>query len=587
MLATPIVFLFLTRLIFARSILSYHHPDEWYQTLEFANQWANHIQSFTPEVQFHLRNQTLPWIFSLFIKLSHFLNPTENESPLFRYFLIKAFTAILDCLQILCFYKISTDWFPFLKKTKTILGSYLWFLVLFPALANDSIRTSQEHFSAMAFWFGVYFLAQGKRGLILSGLFLAFCAVFRPASGLFTAGAFFGFILWQFTQKTKSPLQPFLLTLRLTIGIFLGLAAGGIADWVAYSRPYESFLQYLQYNVLTPIGAELFGVQSATIYLQWFKILLPQGLHFFGFIWAALVIALALGFVYQTVKGRREASTSLSRIPARELITSSPTFLVVLLSSLFYLLGHLWIGHKEPRFLNPLFLSASLLFYLPFHTHRHLKTLLLIPCSLVFIVFLWGDRLRLNDRYFEIAKWVKEEPHVCAVITQRRPITFLMLDEFLPQSDAPSPIAFAFFSSPRHHDSKNYYDKNPLVWLGKSRSIPCSDFQNVLIQTQTQSAPDSTCRILSQMPFNIATTLPLSGPWWSCPSSVLTLFKKPEFRDVFAQGFGTIAELARPNLHLDPQTRKAIFLKMTLASNIDPPENQPLPLKDGTFGDMP
>jgi hypothetical protein len=63
------------RLITSGTRSVFHHPDEWYQTVEFGNLLANGIISHTQEVSLHMRNMTWPWILSWPLTLARWISP--------------------------------------------------------------------------------------------------------------------------------------------------------------------------------------------------------------------------------------------------------------------------------------------------------------------------------------------------------------------------------------------------------------------------------------------------------------------------------------------------------------------------------
>ena len=70
------VFACITRLIFSITYQTYDHPDEWYQTLEFSNLMGGKKATYSPEIYWHMRNLTWPWVLSLVSRLTYLISPS-------------------------------------------------------------------------------------------------------------------------------------------------------------------------------------------------------------------------------------------------------------------------------------------------------------------------------------------------------------------------------------------------------------------------------------------------------------------------------------------------------------------------------
>src|SRR4051812_37225105 len=73
------------------------HPDEIYQTVEFANLIVNGVSTYSQEVDLHLRNQSWPFLLTIPLWLARAIAPNWIQLKVVFY---QLFTGILDLALI-------------------------------------------------------------------------------------------------------------------------------------------------------------------------------------------------------------------------------------------------------------------------------------------------------------------------------------------------------------------------------------------------------------------------------------------------------------------------------------------------------
>jgi len=526
-----IVFALSVRFVSAITHSHWGHPDEWAQTVEFANLLVNGFASHTQEVGLHLRGQTWPFLLSIPLSVAKLIDPIWIG---LRIFLVQLFSGIFDLGILWGFWQLFNFYFSYLKTDKYFylyknicIGLFLvpWFYVA------DSVRPSMEHVSAVFLFLSLGFLC--KRWFLFAGFFAVGIGAVRYPSGLFSVGILIAVLVSALKKKDFRQLY------LLLSGIVLGLVVFGIPDWIVYGRPWESLWMYLQYNVFTGLGASKFGAQSAIIYLDYFHghwkwFLMPFGILIllFG------AVGLGLG-----------------------VIRFNPWAWALLM----FVLGHLLTKHKEPRFMAAVevlivwggfygFVLIAPKLKKIFFVLSEIKAIrvLLKYCVLIILSLnalfllraLWGENLVTHGTYFEINKHLKNLPNTCAVISVKRP--FSIHFPFGTTGIVPEP-AFAFFPANRRVESFPEVNTKPLIWI--EREPVCAPDMVILLHLDK---PDKRwdyngCTLLvsgvlrlvpkSFWPWIIDNGY-LSGPWYKCKESVLKVFKNTEIRKILAETTG-------------------------------------------------
>ncbi len=552
------------RLAGAFSNLSWGHPDEWFQTVEFANSIAFGFSSQTQEYHLHMRNLSWPALLSGPLRIAHALSPGD---PWVRMLAVKLFTASLD-VTALAFAAL------LIGTQAPTRRNWAWGMLVLPWIfVGEAARPGQEHLSALASLCAVGLLAvpsPTRACLVLAGAACAWIGVLRYPSGLFGAGLLLAMVL-RATRLRAKPDRRSLADLGWLLGgVGLGVASGGIADWLFYGRPYESLWMYAQYNVFSGTGELNFGTQTShEAYLPFLRGSFGGPLILIG-ISGLVCIPVGIGFGLTRLEPWAWGAVS-------------------------YLVGHLAIGHKEPRFLAPLLPWLFWAFYVGAErlVHRLPKVreviwLLRLAVGITFAAnalfvarAVWGERWRASWNYLEIGGWLRERPS-CAVVTVRRPVGAL-LPWTAPTTAPETPLGF--FPAEPHAPMSASLGSRPLIWT--QRAPGCSAGSRVLLQP-TRPEPfweKSGCELL---PSGVLGVFPrsawarllrrnwVSAPWYDCPASVLSLFPKQETRLTLARGMRRIEEL--PPLGL----RGRDFLERAWSPL--KPESDPS-LRDGTLGD--
>jgi phosphatidylinositol glycan class B len=302
--------------------LGFHHNDEHFQLLEFANFKAG----LTPEAD-------LPWEFRAkircwfqpaiaFLALEGFGRLGVTNPFLVAVFL-RLLSAILYGFALVRLIHCSRHWFqsPEIRRVAIAGACLLWFV---PYLA---VRFSGEGWSGSLFFLGfasLALLAQGERVSTLelggAGLAMGLAFAARFQSGILIAPALVWF-LWAARPKPSS-------LLAVGLGLLAGIGASLVVDRWGYGEWVFTPWRYLNVQLLQGTAANRFGTSPWWWYFP--KIVLSAG--------PPIGLALLVGAVVTWV-----------RKPASALAWASLPFF----------LAHCLLSHKELRFLFPLAPIAS------------------------------------------------------------------------------------------------------------------------------------------------------------------------------------------------------------------------------------
>ncbi|MEQ8908780.1 MAG: glycosyltransferase family 39 protein [Vicingaceae bacterium] len=314
--------LFLSALLFilcAYFSKGYHHFDEHFQLLEFANWKAGKTPINDLPWEFHekMRPALQVGLIYLFQKVYHFIG---GESPFTFAFLLRLFSAALTFLLLIRLFK------QFKEKLKAsnaafffLCSFFLWYFYYI------GVRFSSENWSALFLTFGISLLFPFEKSkkpslFFISGLLFGFSFHFRYQ----IAFAILGFLLWLlFIQKIKLK-----SLISLVFGGLLSFSIGLLVDAWFYEEWQIAPWNYIEQNILED-KVSGFGVEPWWFYLQRF---IEQGIP------PLSILILGACFFFFIKKANSWLSWTL--IP----------FLVV----------HTLIGHKELRFLFPI------VYFLPF-----------------------------------------------------------------------------------------------------------------------------------------------------------------------------------------------------------------------------
>jgi hypothetical protein len=306
------------RILCAATNMRVGHPDQWYQTLEFANFMQNGFMSYSLE-DAHLRNLSYP----MFFRIPFFFAQFVSDIPWMKLFFSKLFIGLVNLFVIIWFVlRLIQHYDIRSKKIQTLIFSLFLFMGF---MISDSVHTSIEHASILIMLsiIALMFSPLGRSTSYSLGLLLVLLGAIRYPSLLFSVGVLSALSL-QFFQKEKLKLS----YLYLLFGLFSGLFLFGLSDWIYYGRPWESLWMYLQFNLFTNLSHTIYGEQSANIYLEYVW-------REFGHIrifWGLPLLSFGIVSIGIGVKQYQPWAWG----------------------TLFYILGHLVPAHKEDRFINPI-----------------------------------------------------------------------------------------------------------------------------------------------------------------------------------------------------------------------------------------
>ena len=297
------------RLLCVPFLLQWFHPDER-QMFEFAHFHAHGRLHPFLESHLHLRNQSLPVLFSYVIQ---FFDAFGLHHP---WIYLVAIQSIIGVASWCCLYL-------FLEQIKienpiavNALNKCSWFCALFWGFPLLYSRQLLEAVSLPSTLLIYVFMRQRK--FTRAGLLAGLTGIIRYPSFLWAAGA--GLLgIYQAHKNSEKYLVR--NSAKFILGLGVAILLGGIADYFTYGKFLGSASAYWQFNQPHGPVETMFGHDSLSVYWRWFEFLFTPWL-------APLVI---LGGIY-----------SLFFCPE------------LLLFSLPYILGHLWTPHREPRFMLPL-----------------------------------------------------------------------------------------------------------------------------------------------------------------------------------------------------------------------------------------
>lgn len=297
-----------------------HHPDEHYQILEFANYKLGQtpVADLAWEFNETMRPGLQPFIAFVFIQFNHLIGISD---PFIISFLLRLVSAIFICLVVCQLVLILLPQFKDEQTQKLFVLSslLLWFL---PYI---NVHFSAENLSTILFLNGLLLLLKDSKRftkiLLIGFLFaLSFYARYQIAFALI------GVFIWLLLFKKEKWSTIFIMSL----GFLIGVALCHVADRWLYGKwvfsPYEYFIKNLVHDKVSTFGV-----------MPWYYYFTEslRILHVYGVI---LLILLFIG-----IKNKFKS--------------------VFFWIFLIFFFGHLAVGHKEFRFLFPMWFP---LIYLSF-----------------------------------------------------------------------------------------------------------------------------------------------------------------------------------------------------------------------------
>jgi phosphatidylinositol glycan class B len=288
----------------------FHHPDEHFQIIEFANfKIGNITESQLPwEFGVNMRPGIQPFIFFIFYNTFLFIGLTN---PFVITFILRLITSLFAIFTV---YQLQKSLKPFFKSTEQE-KIHLWLSLFCYALVYFQVRFSSESWSAILYTLAISFVLQKhKHQYILFGLFSGLSFIFRYQSGFFIVGTG----LW-FLFIDKINIKTFV---KITIGFAIAFFIGILFDYWLYNKFVLTCWNYFYQNIFEHKAAQ-FGTEP------WYWYFTQTILHLFPpYGWVIL-----LGLI------------ALIKLQPKNIITWS------VFSFIFF---HCITAHKEFRFLFPI-----------------------------------------------------------------------------------------------------------------------------------------------------------------------------------------------------------------------------------------
>jgi hypothetical protein len=516
------------RILASFTRVGWHYPDEWYQTVEFSRLLLGQSATHTHEMSLHLRNLSWPLALCLPLKLASVIAPHWTH---LRLIACQLFAGAIDLMSLWAFARLARGFNPLWRHLGFALLILPWFRV------QDSVSLGAEHIAVCLIWITLALMDEKRwwaAGILAMGIF----SVKYPA-GLITAG----FSITIFVRAALSgDWKP---AIQFFIGLLLGLGLFGAGDWIFYGRPWESVWMYLQFNVFTTSALKAFGAQGPGVYAD-----------FFGSRWLHVLFPLGLGMLVTAVLA---LALDLKKIEPWAW------------ASIFYLLGHLLVTHREARFMVPL--EALLLWGALKWCNENQKSgvfggprgslVLKLGLSVVFVANLplflkasLAETGTLNSSYFHVDALLRDNPGTCAVISQRM-LNSLLLPGEGNQSAKPT---FGYFTAERRQPTYPQAETRTLAWYLKFPQCAPSDPVLLLVDHPDVTWVEKGCRLQKS---GLLEILPpslwvaalrrgwVSGPWYVCPSSVLVEFKNQVQEDPFMHNLSRFPSLPPFGINTD------------------------------------
>ena len=314
----------LVQVYFSIVQVGFYHPDQHFQIIEFSSHQLHQPSYATKIWEFNdmIRPTIQVYFFSGFQMLCNFLSITN---PFTIVTLIQLITGLLS---FILFNKMALH---YLKNTsqKTIF----WVLLMLNfswCFAYERTLFSSETYGALLFFYAMFFYDTSKSKSLSSSIFTGFLLGLAFYARFQMAFAMVGFGIWiLFIQKQ---IKPFIF---LAIGFLISIALNVFLDYHFYHKLVFTPYNYFYKNIVEGV-ANHFGKSSFTRYIyELMAIVLAP--------FASLILFIVyLKASYKNFKH------------------------VVVLSVLFFIVGHCLVAHKEERFLFPILCVMPIIIGLEF-----------------------------------------------------------------------------------------------------------------------------------------------------------------------------------------------------------------------------
>lgn len=294
----------------------YHHPDEHFQILEFAKfrLGESPAHDLPWEFEAKIRPAAQPILAMASIEACRFFG-IENSFWQVRF--LRILTALLWIGLVFSWFRVQKK----LNLDEVQHQQIFQFALLIWFVPYCLARFSSENWSALLFWSGIVLSFQNSRWqLFFAGALLGLSFFFRFQMGIALAG-FFGWLIYE-KHIQKLGFQWFIT------GGLAAMALGFSADRWFYGEWICTPLRYFQANILEGKASE-FGEEGLFFY----------PLDFLGRAIPPVSLLLLVGAVFNFWKRKIDPQNRL-----------------LLWIFVPFFVGHLFISHKELRFLFPMIL---------------------------------------------------------------------------------------------------------------------------------------------------------------------------------------------------------------------------------------
>ena len=294
--------------------VGFFHPDEHYQILEFANYKKGNINPTQLPWEFHEKiRPTLQPIFALIsIKV---LNSIYISSPFTIAFIFRLLSSTLSFYTLYKLYNYLKNEF----HSKTILKWFKYFSFLSWFILFIGVRFSSENWSGCILILGIlnYISSENKtrKDYLLLGLFFGIAFQLRYQSAFFIVG----FVLWLLFINKSTIKSLAYLCISFCIIFIIGVSLDSWFYKTYTLAPYNYFYQNIVLNKASNFGTEPWW--------YYFKSAFEKGIP-------PMSILYICATIYFIFKNPRNPFTW---------------------AILPFILIHFIIGHKELRFLFPIF----------------------------------------------------------------------------------------------------------------------------------------------------------------------------------------------------------------------------------------
>lgn len=339
--------------------VGFFHADEHYQVIEFAalKTGANTPKDLPWEYYAQIRSSLLPTLAYCIFKLNSLFNIQDIYTHLF---ILRLVSGLMCLFALFFFYRKSR---VFIFKTENPSGflnkTYLALLILTWYIPFLSVRFSSETWAAICLLFalGFYFeIGKNRYYALIIGILLGVSFLFRFQM----AFGFLGLGIYHIIYGK----QKFHSTLKILLGFSIVLLLGSFIDRWFYSEwvftPWKYFWLFFENDILNGEKSS-FGISSRYYYLE---ALYQLPTHFIGVI---LIISILFNLFFR---------------PKNPVIWFVTSFVLI----------HLFIEHKEERFLFPIvflfpFFIISMLVFLNQSQQRGKIFKPLIYCIIIGLFF--------------------------------------------------------------------------------------------------------------------------------------------------------------------------------------------------------